>query len=168
MKQVAALLGKEVCREITLDDLLKNMKSLREKAGDRACLRAYHFLKENERVTHQVNALKENQFSVFLNHIIASGRSSAQWLQNNFTCKAPEEQGVPLALAMTEHFVEQMGQGAYRVHGGGFAGTIQVFLPSDLVEAYQSLITPVFGSDSVKVLNIRPVGTIDILSAINS
>lgn len=163
MKLVAAALGYRVCRELTLEMVMQRMGALRERVGDRSLLRAYHFLKENERVLKQVQALENNDFYRFLQLIQESGDSSAKWLQNSFTCKAPQEQGVSLAQALTEQFVQTLGEGAFRIHGGGFAGTIQVFIPQTAVADYRSLISPVFGPDAVKVLNIRQYGTLDLL-----
>ena len=160
MKQVAKFFGKKVLRSITIKDFLNNLPTLRKKVSDRALLRAYHFLIENERVLNQFKALQNNDFESFLQLINESGASSLKWLQNIFTTKMPEEQSLTLALALTENFIHQTGQGACRVHGGGFAGTIQVFLPTNFVESYRKLMEPVFGAQSVSVLQIRSHGTI--------
>ncbi len=162
MKSVAKALGSAVCREITLEDLMASMSALREKTGDRAVLRALHFLGDNERVTKQVAALENNDFKSFLEMITDSGNSSYKRLQNIYSPSNVREQGVALALALTENFLEKTGEGACRVHGGGFAGTIQIFLPNRAVEAYTALMKPVFGEDAVHALKIRALGTLHL------
>lgn len=159
MRLVAAEFGKTVCRELSLNELLPRLKSLREKVGDRALLRALHFLGENERVDSQVQALEQGDFSRFLALVRDSGNSSFKWLQNVYTVKNVREQGVTLALALSEEFLARHA-GACRVHGGGFAGTIQVFLPTEAVPAYVERMEPVFGAGSVRVLSVRPLGTV--------
>ena len=161
MKAVAAEFNKSVCREISMEELLTKINILREKYGDRAVLRAFHFITENERVMHQVKSLKENKFNEFLSLINDSGDSSFKWLQNIFTVNNVREQGISLALALSDYYIKQIGEGACRVHGGGFAGTIQVFLPKNSVDAYRKLIEPVFGHDSVYNLNIRKIGSVE-------
>ena len=160
MKSVAEALGQPVCREISMEDLLKSMPEIREKTGDRAVLRAIHFLGDNERVVKQVAALEENDFKSFLSMLTASGNSSFKRLQNIYTPRNVEEQGVSLALTLTENFLEELGEGACRVHGGGFAGTIQIFIPNSAVEDYKALMEPVFGEGSVHRLVIRALGTV--------
>ena len=160
MKAVAAALGQPVCREITMEELMKTMPGIREKHGDRAVLRAIHFLGDNERVVQQVAALEENDFKAFLSMITDSGNSSYKRLQNIFTPRNVEEQGVSLALTLTELYLEKLGEGACRVHGGGFAGTIQVFIPNSAVEGYKAMMEPVFGEGSVHRLVIRATGTV--------
>ncbi|HZJ83029.1 MAG TPA: galactokinase family protein [Clostridia bacterium] len=162
MKAIAKALGGQVCRDITMDEVMENMPRLRKEVNDRAVLRAMHFLNEDHRVTQQVKALEEGNFKEFLCLINDSGNSSWKWLQNCFTTHNPLEQGITLALALTEDFIHKNGEGACRVHGGGFAGTIQVFLPKEKVEAYVNEIEPIFGEGSVSVLNIRPYGAIKV------
>jgi galactokinase len=162
MQAVAAKLGKQVCRQITRQDILQNIHRLRATAGDRAVLRALHFLDENERVDRQVAALQANDFAAFLREVNASGHSSCRWLQNCFTAKNVAEQGVTLALALTENFLTSIGEGACRVHGGGFAGTIQVFLPKQCLNDYTESMEAVFTPGSVQVLSIRPVGAVQV------
>lgn len=162
MKAIAKALGGQVCRDITMDEVIENMPRLRKEVNDRAVLRAMHFLNEDHRVTQQVKALEEGNFKEFLCLINDSGNSSWKWLQNCFTTHNPLEQGITLALALTEDFIHKNGEGACRVHGGGFAGTIQVFLPKEKVEAYVNEIEPIFGEGSVSVLNIRPYGAIKV------
>ena len=163
MKSVARALGAEVCREIEYDQLLHKTKSLREQVGDRALLRSFHFLWENERVVHQVNSLKSGDFQTFLRLVGESGNSSFKWLQNIFSANNIHEQGMTLALALTEQYLDQIGAGACRVHGGGFAGAIQVFLPKGAVAGYTELMESVLGDDSVLLLNIRSYGAGNIL-----
>jgi galactokinase len=163
MQAVAAQLGKPVCRQITRADVLQNIHRLRAAAGDRAVLRALHFLDENERVDRQAAALRVGDFAAFLREVNASGNSSCRWLQNCFTTKNVAEQGVTLALALTENFLAAIGEGACRVHGGGFAGTIQVFLPKRGVNDYMELMEAVFKPGCVQVLSIRPVGAVQII-----
>ena len=160
MRSVAQALGKNVCREISMIDLIPYIKILRSKVGDRALLRAIHFIGENERVTEQVNALKNNDFDAFLELLKDSGNSSFKWLQNIYSTKNIREQGLSLALAITENYIKEISAGACRVHGGGFAGTIQVFLPHSKVKAYHDLMAKVYGEKSVHILSIRPLGTL--------
>ncbi len=162
MKSVANALGKTVCREISMDELIENIPWLRDKVGDRAILRAMHFLGDDQRVVHQVEALEKGDFNEFLKLVNQSGNSSWKLLQNCFTTKNPQEQGITLALGLTEEFLKETGKGACRVHGGGFAGTILVFMPNELLKEYIALIEKVFGSDAVTVLSIRSYGTLCI------
>lgn len=165
MKAVARALGKAVCRDITPQELLGNMAPLRQRVGDRALLRALHFLGDNERVTAQVNALKAGDFSRFLQLVRESGNSSFKWLQNIYAGHDGHEQGVALALALSEQYIAAIGEGACRVHGGGFAGTIQVYLPESAVPGYVKQIEAVFGPGAAMVLNIRPLGAVHIPGA---
>jgi len=160
MTAVAKIFGKDHCREIDFNTFYNELSEIRKKVGDRAALRAYHFLNENKRVVDQVNALKENEFEKFLAHVVDSGNSSFKWLQNIFTIKNVEEQGVAISLALTEKFINEKGEGACRIHGGGFAGTILVFLPERYVEEYKNYLDSVIGTGRVVVLNIRKEGTL--------
>lgn len=168
MKSVAKEFNAEVCRDIHYLELIQKIKSLRPKVGDRAILRAFHFLGDNARVTEQVKALEQGDFQKFLSMVNESGNSSFKWLQNIYTTKNIHEQGVSLALAITEKYISDIGQGACRVHGGGFAGTIQVFLPNAVVAEYIKLIESVFGEGKAVVLSIRPYGTIYLNRFLNS
>jgi len=159
MKAVAHQLGAEVCREISYHDLLARIRTLRDRVGDRAILRAFHFLGDNARVLDQVAALERGDFKKFLSLVTESGNSSFKWLQNIYTTKNVRQQGVALALAVTEQYIADTGEGACRVHGGGFAGTIQVFLPNPAVAGYIERIESVFGRGKAVVLSIRPHGT---------
>lgn len=162
MKQVAKYFGKEYCSEISFEELLSKVKSLREEVSDRAILRALHFLEENKRVDQQKDTLKKNNFDKFLQLVNESGNSSFKYLQNIYSPKEIERQEVSLALALSDIFIKQNGKGACRVHGGGFAGTIQLFLPNDLIEDYKKFITKVFSNNSVKVLSIRNFGSVEV------
>jgi len=156
MKAVAAVLGKNVLREVSAADFYKNIAKVRAKTGDRAVMRAMHFYADNERVDGQVAALKNKDFQSFCDLINASGRSSYMYLQNVSTNADSADQEVALALALSEHILA--GRGATRVHGGGFAGTIQAFVPDDMVESYQRGMDNLLGEGSCMVLSIRGVG----------
>ncbi len=159
MKSVAEALGKKVCREIDYNEVMRNPGKLRASVGDRAILRALHFIAENRRVELQVDALENNNFELFLNYVRESGNSSLRWLQNCYTARNTADQGITLALALSEKYIKETGRGACRVHGGGFAGTIQVFLPNQALRDYIHMIEPVFSKGCVSVLTIRPEGT---------
>ncbi|MCD7804200.1 MAG: galactokinase [Oscillospiraceae bacterium] len=161
MKAVAGMLGKEVLRELTRDDVINNLPKLREILGDRAVLRSLHFFDENERVDELVKALEEGDFDKFLSVIKASGNSSYKYLQNVYASSVPTEQGVSLGLYMSERLLS--GKGATRVHGGGFAGTIQAFVPDDMLENYKTGMEKIFGEGSCYALKIRPVGGTEVL-----
>lgn len=154
MKQVAACLGEEVLRRVRPEEFQAALPTLRGKVSDRALLRAMHFFAENDRVLTQVEALDREDMPAFLEAIIASGRSSYMYLQNVWA--SPAEQGLALALALAEEMLA--GKGAWRVHGGGFAGTTLNFVPLELLDGFVSRMDSVFGQGACRVLNIRPVG----------
>ena len=160
MKSVAAQLGKKVLRQVTLDQVVKIMPKIRGKVSDRALLRAYHFLGDNQRVVDQVKALEKNEFKAFLKMVIESGYSSYMYNQNIFPCNNVKEQGVSIALALSEMVLK--GEGAWRVHGGGFAGTIQAFVPKQLLDKYIQTLEHVYGKASCHKLFIRQKGTIKL------
>ncbi|MBR7095967.1 MAG: galactokinase, partial [Clostridia bacterium] len=162
MKQVAAYFGREVLRGITEGELLANAAVLRRAVGDRALLRAIHFVRENERVLSQAAALREGRIGDFLAGEIASGRSSFEYLQNVYTNKNVAEQGLSLALAVSEGALAARG-GAWRVHGGGFAGTVQAFVRREDAESYAALVDSVFGKGACMLLSIRTEGATRIL-----
>ncbi len=162
MKSVAQLLEKNVCVDVGFDQVIKNIKELRTKVGDRAILRVLHFFEENKRVEKEFYALKQGNFKYFLDMVNESGKSSCCLLQNCFATKNVREQGLMLGLAFSELYIKKIGSGACRVHGGGFAGTIQVFLPNKSLEQYIKFMEPVFGEKSVMALNIRPYGTLNL------
>jgi len=168
MRAVANSFGKEVCRDISMDVLLLKIRELRPVLGDRAILRAMHFFEENEKVTKQVEALRKKDFNRYLKLVNQSGNSSFKWLQNIYSPKNVSEQGVSLALGITERYIDGIKDGACRVHGGGFAGTIQVFLPVESIPEYIKLIESVFETGSAKILTIRSEGAVYINSYFNS
>ena len=160
MKSVAEFFGKSVLREIDEKNIHENITELRSRTGDRALLRALHFYEENKRVLQIVDALSDLDIERFNKLIKESGDSSFKWLQNIFTTKNIREQGVTLGLAITEQYLNEIETGACRVHGGGFAGTIQVFIPSEFVGKYIKIIEKNFGKGSAIKLNIRSIGTV--------
>lgn len=160
MKAIACTFNAEVMRDVSVKNFMKKIPQLRKKEGDRAVLRALHFLQENERVVEQVKTLEEKDFRKFLDLVKESGNSSFRWLQNIYTSTNVQEQGITLGLALTERYLDKIQAGVCRVHGGGFAGTIQVFLPNGDVDNYVKIIESVFGEKSALVLKIRSLGTI--------
>ena len=162
MKAVASLLGKEVLRGTAEGELLAKAAEIRATLGDRALLRAIHFIRENERVAEAKKALKAGNIPAFFDCICASGHSSFEYLQNVYTVKAVEEQGLSLALALTDGFM-QAHEGAFRVHGGGFAGTILAFVKEQDFPSYQQLLDSVFGEGSTVGLWVRPLGATRLL-----
>ena len=160
MKKVAQYFGKEVCAEISEEEVIENLPEVRAFAGDRSVMRAFHFFEENKRVEQEVKALLENDFAAFLEGITASGNSSWKWLQNVYTTANVQEQGISIALALTELFIAKKGRGACRVHGGGFAGVIMAMIPNDLVDEYTEYIENATGKGNVYRMSIRPHGAI--------
>ena len=156
MKAVAAEFGESELRSVDEHTFLLGIGKLRKKLGDRAILRAIHFFDENQRVLALTDALKRGDFKEYLRLVNESGRSSWELLQNVFSTSAPREQGVSLALALSEKALR--GEGACRVHGGGFAGTIQAYVPIDKVDAYRAVMGSVFGENACRVLSIRKKG----------
>ena len=159
MKSVAKLLGQEVLRGISEEKIVASAKEIREKLGDRALLRALHFLRENDRVEEARDALKREDLSRFFEIILKSGRSSFQYLQNVYTNQKVDEQGLSLALALTDGALSGKDC-AFRVHGGGFAGTIQAFVKNEYLDEYMVLMNSVFGEGAAMPLNIRPMGAV--------
>lgn len=162
MKAVAGFFGKGFLREISRDDVIKNIAEIRKAAGDRAVLRALHFFDENGRVDELAEAIKSGDFSAFLGVINRSGESSYKYLQNVYSSLHPDEQGVSLAIYLANSLLG--GTGAARVHGGGFAGTIQAFVPEEKLGAFVTGMEEVFGEGSCYVLNIRPYGGAEVLA----
>ncbi|MCQ2435684.1 MAG: galactokinase [Clostridia bacterium] len=160
MKAVASYFGKEYLRGLTTDDIAANADALRKKFGDRACVRALHFINENARVEKVAAALDAGDMAGFMALIRESGVSSAMYLQNYYSTKAPAEQGITLGCGIAASLLGT--DGAYRVHGGGFAGTIQAFVPVDKLDLFISRMEIAFGKGSVTVLNIRADGAIKI------
>lgn len=161
MKQVASFFGKEILRGISCRELLDNAPTIREKFGDRAFLRAFHFINENERVGKIVDAIRAKDYETFKKLIIESGNSSFRYLQNVYANPAPQEQGMSVALAVAEQLLD--GCGAWRVHGGGFGGTTQNFVPFDKVEEFRREMESIFGEGSCHILSIRPIGGTQVL-----
>lgn len=159
-KKISNALGAEFLRYIDEEKFFDNMSELRKTCGDRSVLRAFHFINEQKRVYKQVNALKEENFEEFLRFVNESGDSSYDYLQNIYSTSNVNEQGLSLGIALTKQFLN--GKGACRVHGGGFAGTIQCYIPTDRLVEYKSMIEKVFGENSCSVLNIRAVGGYEI------
>ncbi len=181
MKAVAAGFGRTVLRDVGRDELIARAAELRSRTGDRALLRALHFMAENRRVDALLAALeragnpafRDDAVADFLCLVRESGASSWQWLQNVYA--APREQGLSLALALTAEFMDRLGPGpsqtpaapgrcpgAWRVHGGGFAGTIQAYIPRPAVADYIAWMTPVFGPRAVTALRIRRLGAVEL------
>ncbi|MBQ3093888.1 MAG: galactokinase [Clostridia bacterium] len=158
MKAVAGDLGEAYLRGTTMEALLAAMPALRASNGDRAVLRAFHFLSENERVTKQVAALKSGDFEEFKRLIIESGHSSFEYLQNVYATCDVTEQSMSVALALAQRLLD--GCGAWRVHGGGFGGTTQNFVPADKLDTFRDTMEAVFGKGHCHVLTIRPYGGI--------
>ena len=161
MRAVAAVLGKEVLHGVTLDDLLVKADEIREKAGDRAYLRAIHFVTENIRVQNAVTALKVEDFDGFLKMVKASGDSSYKYLQNVYTNQDVHHQNVSIALAVSDAILGN--NGVCRVHGGGFAGTIQAFVKNEAVNEYKDTLDKVFGEGACAVLKVRKYGGMKVL-----
>ena len=137
------------------------LPALRENCGDRAVMRAMHFYRENARVPRQVAALEQGDFPEFLRLVKESGYSSYMYLQNVIPAGYKTQQDVAVSLALCEHFLN--GQGAFRVHGGGFAGTVQAFVPFELLEDFRKGIDGVLGEGACHVLSIRPQGGVEII-----
>ena len=151
----------EAEEEKAIADLLSKLPEIREQLGDRHLMRALHFIEENERVASQKAALKKGDVQSFLSGVLASGDSSFKQLQNVYTVKNGEEQGLSLALAITDG-MPCGSVGASRVHGGGFAGTIQAYVRREHVDGYIRLMDSVFGEGAVMRLNVRPLGAIKV------
>ncbi len=160
MKSVAKFFGKSELRDITKDMLIEKLSEVRSACGDRAVTRAFHFFDDNERVGREAAALRNGDIDGFLRLVTESGNSSYKYLQNIYAAKAPAEQGLAMGIYLSENFLS--GKGAVRVHGGGFAGTIQAFVPVDMVEAYSAMMENAFGAGSCYKLYIRPVGGTEV------
>jgi galactokinase len=161
MKAVAKTFGREVLRGISESELISKASELRSSVGDRAVLRALHFVRENERVGAAREALLASDVNTFLVLVLESGRSSFEYLQNVYTTKNVSEQGLSLALCVTDGLLAGKGC-AYRVRGGGFAGTIQVFVKNEYADEYCKSINAVLGEGSAMKLNIRPRGAVKL------
>ena len=160
IKAVAAYMGKEVLTQIDEAEFYANISQLRKACGDRAVMRCIHFYQENARVSQQVAALKEGDFEKFLSLVKQSGYSSYMYLQNVIPAGYKAHQDVAVALGLAEHYLQ--GRGAYRVHGGGFAGTIQAFVPFDILDQFVAGMDNVLGEGACHVLSIRPQGGVEM------
>lgn len=160
MKSVAAKLGKKVLREVSLEQVIDAIPQLRGQVSDRALLRSIHFERDNARVAEQVSALEKGDFKSFLTMVIASGQSSYMYNQNVYPVNNVSEQGLSLALALSDIVLGD--KGAWRVHGGGFAGTIQAFVPTNLLDKYVETLEHTFGEGKCHKLFIRPQGAIKV------
>lgn len=160
LKSICAHFGKEVLTQIPEADFFAVIPQLRKTCGDRAVMRAIHFYQENARVPQQVAALKDGNFETFLALVKESGHSSYMYLQNVIPAGYKEHQDVAISLALCEHYLN--GRGAYRVHGGGFAGTVQAFVPFDILESFRAGLDAVLGQGACHVLSIRPQGGVEM------
>ena len=161
MKEIAGYFHKQYLSEITKQEFMENLPNLYGNVGDRSILRAFHFFGENERVAKAASMLSEDNFEAFLEIIKESGISSYQFLQNVYSNKYEQTQPVPITLAMSEYFLGN--NGVCRVHGGGFAGTIQAFVKTDFVPEYKKQIEKILGEGTCHVLKIRKYGGIKVL-----
>lgn len=161
MKAIAGFFDCQTLRSLSLSDILLNVNDLRRNFGDRAVLRAIHFFHENDRVERVIHALKNEKFDDFLSSVKESGDSSFKYLQNIFPCSDVKHQCLSIALNVAESTLHR--KGACRVHGGGFAGTIQAFVPFDDLKQFKMNMEKIFGIGSCHVLTIRPVGGCEVL-----
>ncbi len=158
MGQVARYFGKDVLRECDEQGFYANLPAVRSKCGDRAVLRAIHYFAENKRVDGQAAALTQGDFDAFLRLITQSGDSSFMYLQNAYSPSDPLSQGVSLGVCLGKHTLD--GKGAVRLHGGGFAGTVQAFVPADKKDAFVKTMAAAFGAPAVMELQVRPDGPV--------
>jgi galactokinase len=163
MKQLAAFFGKSCLRELDEETFYENIPKLRREISDRAVLRGIHFFSEQARVQEGKDALRADDFEGFLDVIRRSGLSSVQLLQNIYSPKDVSTQNVMIALAVTDHILQENHSGVCRIHGGGFAGTIQAFVKTGMTGEYKRKIETVFGEDTCHILQIRPCGGIEIV-----
>lgn len=161
MKEVAACFGKGFLRDVDERDFYGRIQELRGSVGDRAILRAMHFFDDDRLAAKEADALEAGDFAAFKKMIHASGQSSYQRLQNVFAVTAPREQGLSLALAVSALLLGE--DGAYRVHGGGFAGTIQAFVPLEKLEEYRNAMEKIFGQGACHALSVRQAGGTKVL-----
>ncbi|HAS78781.1 MAG TPA: galactokinase [Ruminococcus sp.] len=161
MKQVAQFFGKSVLREVDEAEFYRCIPQIRENISDRAVLRSAHFFAETKRAEAEAKSLENNDFNEFLKLVNQSGKSSYQLLQNAYSCKNPAGQGIPLGIMISERILDS--KGAVRVHGGGFAGTVQAFVPNSLINDYSNEINRIFGENSCHIMHIRPYGGLCII-----
>ena len=160
MESVAAFFGKKALREVNEEDLYHNIAAVRAKTGDRAVVRAIHFFNDSRRAEQLREAVRRDDFDEFLRLINEGGHSSFEYNQNAYSVHQPEQQGISVGLAVSQHVLQN--RGACRLQGGGFAGTIQAFVPVDLLPAYRAAIDGVFGEGSCHVLSIRNYGAVEV------
>lgn len=160
MESIAAQFGKEFLRDVNENEFYSAIPQLREKCSDRAVLRAVHFFAENRRALLEADALSEDNIENFLEIVRQSGESSADLLQNLYSCSQPTQQEIPLGIMLSKNILGE--NGGVRVHGGGFAGTIQAFVPVQKVNDYSKEMNRIFGKGSCYILRIRPVGGIEL------
>ena len=160
MESIAAQFGEAFLRDVNENEFYSAIPQLREKCSDRAVMRAAHFFAENRRAVLEANALSEGNMDYFLALVRQSGESSANLLQNLYSCSQPIQQEIPLGIMLSRKLLGE--KGAVRVHGGGFAGTIQAFVPVEKVNEYSQEMNRIFGDGSCYILRIRPVGGIEI------
>lgn len=161
MESAAAVLGKKVLREVCPEEFNSKVAEVREKAGDRAVLRAMHFFADNARVDLEAEALQNGDFEAFKKSVIESGRSSYMYNQNVYPSSAPQDQPLSIGLCIAERLLKD--KGAWRVHGGGFAGTMQAFVPNEILDEYITEMKKVFGEKACYVLSIRPCGGVEVI-----
>ncbi len=159
MHQVAQAMGVDVLAKVTPDQLMEALPKLKNQVPDRAILRAFHFVDETRRVSDAIDALRQDDLTAFFNAVIESGESSWKLLQN-LHAEGSENQEMPLACEISRRMLR--GRGAWRIHGGGFAGTILAFVPLDLLDRYAAVMDSVFGKGAATVLSIRPQGVVCI------
>lgn len=157
MKAAAAFFGKDFLRDVPEEMFYQNLREVRKSAGDRAVLRAMHFFAENRRAQEETKCLKTKDLDQFFQLLIDSGRSSFMYLQNVYSPAHPEQQAVSLTLGLCERLLSKTG-GSWRIQGGGFAGTVQAFVPNESLELFRKEIDAFLGEGSCHVLKIRPVG----------
>jgi len=161
MRKVANFFGKEVLRDLPEEKMMSALVELRAGVGDKAVLRAIHYYADDKRVALEAAALKRSDFDTFLHLVNESGISSATCLQNIYSLKLPDEQPISLGLALSKNVLK--GKGASRVHGGGFAGTIQAFVPNSLVDKYIDAMEAVFGAGASARLRIRALPATELI-----
>lgn len=160
MQAVANHFGKNYLREVSLQEFEAELPALNKALSERALIRAYHYFLENDRVDALHDALQSKDFEAFKQIVTASGQSSYMYLQNIYSDRKPTAQAMSLALCITQRMLA--GKGAWRVHGGGFGGTIQAYMPNDMVEAYTAEMNRIFGEESSCVLQIRSYGPVKV------
>ena len=156
MGAVAAYFGKTVLREVPEDDFRDALPALRQACGDRAVLRSMHYYADDRRAAAEAQALKNGDFDRFLELVNASGLSSSLYLQNTWSISGPRQQAIPMVLAVGKELL--YGSGAIRIHGGGFAGTVQAFVPNERLDIFKSGIETLLGPGKCHILHIRPQG----------